>query len=319
MPMTHVTVNRRVTVVMYHYVRDLQRSRFPAIKGLSVERFCRQLDYIQQCYTPISVEQVLRGLESGEDELPPSPILLTFDDGYSDHYAKVFPLLNARGIPGCFFPPAQAILEHRVLDVNKIHFILAAVPDVDILLDQVFSWLQEFRSEHVLETREAYFAAVTEEHRYDTREVTVLKRLLQRKLPAAVRAEIVGRLFARYITSDEAAFACELYMSVDQIACLRDHGMHIGSHGYAHAWLNHLSPDAQAVEIDRSLEFLQKLGVGAGEWTMCYPYGGFNESLLQILRERRCRLGFTVEPRVADLDVDDPLTLPRLDTNDLPS
>lgn len=52
---------------------------------------------------------------------------------------------------------------------------------------------------------------------------------------------------------------------------------------------------------------------------MCYPYGGFNDSLLQILRDRHCRLGFTAEARVADLDVDDSLTLPRVDTNDLPS
>ena len=69
----------------------------------------------------------------------------------------------------------------------------------------------------------------------------MLKRLLQRELPQPVRAEIVRRLFAEHVTSDEAAFACELYMSVEQIACLRRQGMHIGSHGYAHAWLNHLS------------------------------------------------------------------------------
>jgi hypothetical protein len=30
-------------------------------------------------------------------------------------------------------------------------------------------------------------------------------------------------------------------------------------------------------------------------------------------------MGFSVEARVADLDTDDRLTLPRLDTNDLPS
>ncbi len=50
---------RPVTIVMYHYVRDLEHSRFPAIKGLSVERFCRQLDYIQNRYTPIAVENLL--------------------------------------------------------------------------------------------------------------------------------------------------------------------------------------------------------------------------------------------------------------------
>jgi peptidoglycan/xylan/chitin deacetylase (PgdA/CDA1 family) len=146
----------------------------------------------------------------------------------------------------------------------------------------------------------------------------VLKRLLQRELPEPVRAEVVRRLFAEHVTSDETAFACELYMSVEQIDCLQRHGMHIGSHGYSHAWLNHISPEAQAMEVDRSLEFLRKFGVRE-EWTICYPYGGFNETLLEQLRPRHCRLGFTVEARVAQIGVDDPLTLPRLDTNDLPS
>jgi peptidoglycan/xylan/chitin deacetylase (PgdA/CDA1 family) len=304
---------------MYHYVRDLRRSRFPAIKGLSIERFCRQLDFIQSRFTPISIDKLVGALEGEEDDLPPNSIVLTFDDGYSDHFTNVFPLLDARGIQGCFFPPAQAVLEHTVLDVNKIHFVLAAVPDVGALLDEVFFSLDEFRSGHALKTREAYFLATTEEHRYDAREVTVLKRLLQRELPETVRSEIVQRLFAKHVTTDEEAFACELYMSMEQIACLRHHGMHIGSHGYSHAWLNHISPQAQAFEIDRSLGFLQKLGQGNHEWTICYPYGGFNESLLQLLRSRQCRLGFTVEARVADLDVDDRLTLPRIDTNDLPS
>jgi len=95
--------------------------------------------------------------------------------------------------------------------------------------------------------------------------------------------------------------------------------MHIGSHGYSHAWLNHLSPEAQALEIDRSLDFLQILGVSRDDWSICYPYGGFNDSLLDILRARQCRIGFGVEARTANLDVDDRLTLPRLDTNDLPS
>ena len=312
-------MNRPVTIVMYHYVRDLKRSRFPAIKGLSVERFCRQLDYIQARYTPITIEKLLEAVETEDAQLPPNPILLTFDDGYSDHFTNAFPLLDARGIQGCFFPPAKPVLEHTVLDVNKIHFILAAVPNAEALLDEVFFLLPEFQSEHVLKTRKAYLLAATEGHRYDTREVTALKRLLQRELPETVRAEIVRRLFAKHVTADEAAFACELYMSIDQLACLRHHGMHIGSHGYAHAWLNHISLEAQVVEIDRSLDFLQKLGVDKSEWTMCYPYGGFNESLLGILRSRKCRMGFSVEARVADLDVDDRLTLPRVDTNDLPS
>src|SRR5664279_3055636 len=152
-------MNRAVTIVMYHYVRDLEHSRYPAIKGLSTERFRRQLDHIQRLYTPISIEDLLQALSSPHRQLPPNSILLTFDDGYSDHFQNVFPLLDDRGIRGCFFPPAQAVLEHKVLDVNKIHFVLATVPDAGTLLEQILSSLAEFRSEHALKTREAYLQA----------------------------------------------------------------------------------------------------------------------------------------------------------------
>jgi peptidoglycan/xylan/chitin deacetylase (PgdA/CDA1 family) len=312
-------MNRNVTIVMYHYVRDLEHSRFPAIKGLSLSRFRRQLEHIESEYTPVAVEDLFEALEAPATELPENAILLTFDDGYSDHFLNVFPLLDARGIKGCFFPPARAVLEHIVLDVNKIQFVLAAVPDARKLLEEILDILEGFRSQNALRAREEYLASVTEQHRYDVREVTVIKRLLQRELPELIRSEIVCRLFEKYVTSDEAAFASELYMSIDQIDCLRRHGMHIGSHGYSHAWLNHIPQREQSVETDRSLDFLKMVGAGDGNWTMCYPYGGFNDSLLQILRERACRLGFTVEPRVADLNADDRLTLPRIDTNDLPS
>src|SRR5271163_235911 len=157
-------MNRHVTIVMYHYVRDVSRTHFPAIKGLRVDSFCRQLDYIQSRYTPITARDVMEALASRQNDLPPNPLLLTFDDGYSDHFLNVFPILDRRGVPGCFYPPAQAILEHRVLDVNKIQFVLAAVPDVGRLLNEVFDSLIEFRAEHGLKTREAYLCASMEEH-----------------------------------------------------------------------------------------------------------------------------------------------------------
>jgi len=309
---------RTLTIVMYHYVRDLEHSAFPRIKGLSTKRFKRQLEYITSHYSPIAAEDLLQALSTPEKQLPSNAILLTFDDGYSDHFTNVFPLLDARGIKACFFPPAQAVLENTVLDVNKIHFTLAVVPDARVLLEQVFDWLDEFRSEYKLESRDEYLA-VKEEHRYDSHDVVLLKRLLQRELPEAIRKQIVQRLFSKFVTTDEATFARELYMSPDQIDCLRQNGMHIGSHGYAHVWLNRVPPESQVSEIDHSLDFLQTLGVRKDYWSICYPYGGFNESLLNLLRKRNCQLGFTVEPRVADLDVDDRLTLPRIDTNDLPS
>jgi len=312
-------MSRPVTIVMYHYVRELAHSRFPAIKGLSLERFRRQLDHIQANYTPVAVEDLIAALGPGGRDLPPRALLLTFDDAYTDHYVNVLPALLARGIRGCFFPPAQAVLEHVVLDVNKIHFILASAGDPGRLLAEVVALMEDFRADYDLAPARRYLQTAPADHRFDPREVVVIKRLLQRELPPPVRNEIVRRLFAEHVTTDETAFARELYMSADQLAGLRRAGMHVGSHGFSHAWLDRLDPAGQAAEIDRSLAFLDALGASRDSWTICYPYGGYNASLLDLLRARRCRLGFGVTPRVADLDADEPLALPRVDTNDLPS
>ena len=61
-------------------------------------------------------------------------------------------------------------------------------------------------------------------------------------------------------------------------------------------------------------------GVGAptNNWVMCYPYGAYNDTLLRLLRDRGCAIGLTIRVAVANPGTDDPLALPRLDTNDLP-
>ncbi len=62
-------------------------------------------------------------------DLPPHAALLTFDDAYVDHFRNVLPNLQKEGLTGYIFIPARAVLEHQALEVNKIHFILAAVKE----------------------------------------------------------------------------------------------------------------------------------------------------------------------------------------------
>jgi peptidoglycan/xylan/chitin deacetylase (PgdA/CDA1 family) len=309
---------RRLTAVMYHFVRDLPRTRYPEIKGLTVDDFRGQLDYIGRHFNPVGVEDLLSAIRSPEEPLPPRALLLTFDDGYRDHFDNVLPILLESGLSGCFFPPAKAVTEHEVLDVNKIHFILAAEPDKTRILDSLFAMVAEARGEFDLQASEDYERKLAHAGRFDPAEVILIKRLLQRELPEVLRRRITDSLFREYVTEDEAAFSQELYMGVSDLRAMRDAGMWIGSHGYDHYWLDSLDEQAQEREVDRSLTFLQSLGCDLGDWVIGYPYGAFNDSLLGTLRERGCQAGFTTEVRIADLDRDDPLTLPRLDTNDLP-
>ena len=312
------TGQRRVTVVMYHFVRDLRRSRYPAIKGLDIERFAGQLAYIQRHYTVVRMEDVIAAARDPGARLPPRALLLTFDDGYADHYQQVFPLLDRLGLQGSFFPPARAVLERRVLDVNKIHFVLAATSDTARVVAAMDAHLTARRAEHGLaspaELRERYAHA----NRWDDADVIYVKRVLQKGLPDAVRAEITDALFREFVSDDEAAFANELYVSLEQLQCMQRHGMHIGSHAFDHVWLDTLRADEQAKQVRASMDFLRSVGCDMSAWTMCYPYGGYDATLLATLADHGCSLGLTTEVRIADLDADAPLTLPRLDTNDLP-
>ena len=310
--------SRKLTIVMYHFVRELRHSRYPAIKGLDTERFVGQMAYIRKHYTVVRMEDVIAATRDRTVELPPRALLLTFDDGYADHFQNVYPLLDRYRLQGSFFPPARAIQERRVLDVNKIHFVLAAATDVSRLVEALEAHLESSRGEHALEPVAIYRERYAHANRWDTAEVIYIKRMLQKGLPETLRAEIITALFQEFVATDETAFADELYMSLEQLQCMQRHGMHIGSHSYEHAWLDTLDPSAQEREVRASLDFLRGIGADLDHWTMCYPYGAYDASLLSTLKRLGCSVGLTTDVRVADLEVDAALTLPRIDTNDLP-
>ena len=307
-----------LTIVMYHYVRDLANSRYPAIKARTVEEFRGQLDHIGRHYQVVTAAEVAAAAR-GEEALPDNACWLTFDDGYADHYDNVLPLLAARGWQGSFFVPARPVLEGRLLDVNKIHFLLAATGDPDRLVEELRREVEAARERGAeLRTWDDYVAAYMGECHLDTPQVLFVKLMLQMGLPEDVRAPICDALFARFVTADEAAFAAELYMSQDQIRAMAAAGMCIGSHGHGHYWLSTLSRVAQAEDIDRSLEFLGGLGVPLADWVMCYPYGDYDGDTLELVKARGGALGVTTKSGVADLATDSPLELPRVDTIELP-
>ena len=128
--------NSKVTILMYHYVRDLKQSRYPTIKGLDYKDFQGQIEYLKKNYEFITAELLIDSIEN-KSALPENSVLLTFDDAYSDHFEYVFPLLYKNRIQGSFYTPVKAVTEHTVLDVNKIHFILAAENDKSKIIREI--------------------------------------------------------------------------------------------------------------------------------------------------------------------------------------
>lgn len=311
-------MNRRVSIILYHYVRDLKNSRYPGIKGLDTEHFKDQIAYIKNHYTIITMEQLIDSIDN-KTPLPDKSALLTFDDAYIDHFTQVFPVLVKNNIQGSFYPPAKAIEEHIVLDVNKIHHILASGAGNDKIINEIFNLLDQYREEFKLESNKYLYKKFAIPDRFDTADTIFIKRLLQRGLGEKLRKIITNILFERFIGISESAFAHELYMSIDQIKIMRQFGMHIGSHGFDHNWLSDLQKEKQETEIDKSLEFLKLIGANLDNWTMSYPYGSYNADTIHIINKKGCKLALTTNVDIASINPHRRFELPRLDTNDIPT
>ena len=308
-------MNNELTIVMYHYVRPIEGSKFSGIKGLELEGFKRQLDYLTENFNIVSTEQVINATKHSSP-LPNDACWLTFDDGYKDHFTYVMPELLKRNLHGAFFPPRVAIEEDQVLDVNLIHHILSCADDVQQLVSSLNSHCYDQRiSESNIN---AYYEEYAVPNRFDNADTIYVKRMLQHVLPEQLRSSIAEKMFAKFVGLSVAEFSSELYMSVNEVRELVNNGMYVGSHGSMHYWLDKISPEAQENDIKQSLKFLDSVGASTTDWVMCYPYGAYNDSTISLLESFDAALGITAEARVANLKSDNPFKLPRFDTNDFP-
>jgi peptidoglycan/xylan/chitin deacetylase (PgdA/CDA1 family) len=93
---------RNIPVLLYHHLQPLQEAINNGQKNLSVDVkiFEKQMEYLSKHgYSSLTPEQFL----STSADLPAKPVLLTFDDGYSDFYTYAYPILMKYGMRATVF------------------------------------------------------------------------------------------------------------------------------------------------------------------------------------------------------------------------
>ncbi|HEX3014994.1 MAG TPA: polysaccharide deacetylase family protein [Desulfobacteria bacterium] len=88
-----------VPILTYHTIAALSGTDL----GVPPTMFAEQMQYLHDAgYTTISLEQLYAAYH-GESNLPPKPVVLTFDDGYPDNYQIAFPILKKYNFTAAFF------------------------------------------------------------------------------------------------------------------------------------------------------------------------------------------------------------------------
>lgn len=305
-----------LSIISYHYVRPFSERFSDKHKFLELKKFDRQMNILEsQC---LFIDgRFIRNLKFEPPSGEKRAVWLTFDDGYLDHFVHVFPKLLSKKAVGTFFIPTKAIFERKLLDVNKVHILLAlelSIVDLIFQLEELFDAASgsDILQRSFREIRQQY-SVRTLLNDPDTRFV---KFFLQEVLPLNLRKIVLDDLFARYVRRSESAIVDEIYMTPDHVKILFDSGMNIGSHGYVHSRYEYMDIEAQIDDVGKSLADLRSIGIHDAHRIFCYPYGSFNEEIKRVIRGFGCELAVSVVPGVADLDSEglDWFELQRIDT-----
>jgi peptidoglycan/xylan/chitin deacetylase (PgdA/CDA1 family) len=102
---------------VYHIIQDHHSES--VIRTVSPTNFIAQLSMVQQADLPILNPHVL----SGSREHWPSGIILTFDDGTTDHFEVVMPLLKEFGIQALFYISTARLNRDKYLTAEQVRLL----------------------------------------------------------------------------------------------------------------------------------------------------------------------------------------------------
>jgi peptidoglycan/xylan/chitin deacetylase (PgdA/CDA1 family) len=89
-----------VPILLYHWVdTSPSNSRY----YVSPERFEEEMQLLKNWgYTTITLDMLVRSINEGAD-LPPRPMIITFDDGHVNNYTTAFPIMQKYGFTGVIY------------------------------------------------------------------------------------------------------------------------------------------------------------------------------------------------------------------------
>ena len=94
---------KRIPVIMYHSISCVENPKFKQF-AVSPKLFEQHMAYLyRNAYTPITVTQFVSSLAQEVLALPERPVVLTFDDGFTDFFIDALPVLKRYGFSATLY------------------------------------------------------------------------------------------------------------------------------------------------------------------------------------------------------------------------
>ena len=276
-------------VLTYHRIDWLDR-RFdldPSLISATPDQFARQLDWLMQHFSVVSLEAVLDSM-GGETSLPARAVLITFDDAYEDFYLHAFDILRDRGLPASLFVPTA----------------YPDQPDRRFWWDRLYEALLCDHAGSHLETKLGSFDVSNEISRGQT--LRELKKSLK-QLPWTELNDVVDSICMQ----SKAKPLVPAVMSWDQLNEVSDQHVTLVPHTHTHPLLDRISPSEVRNEVELSMQML-KQKTGCSLPAIAYPSGQYSRQVVEQSRKAGCELGFTTNRGINRITHCDPMQLCRI-------
>jgi peptidoglycan/xylan/chitin deacetylase (PgdA/CDA1 family) len=252
----------------YHYVRN----GFGPGPTCSPDRLRQHIVSLQkQGYEILACGEIAARVEARRP-LPAKHATLSFDDCLKDQYTIAYPILQEYGVPGTFFV-ITSVLDGRIPPV--IGFQIACEKlGCERLKDEILPALFD---EYGLWS----YRRLMEEGRFDYSEMKMGERPERRLiaavfghfLPPSLQAELIEKMFDRYIPLTTNDILTERFMSAEELTSMAEAGMEIAAHTVSHPWLNMVGVSEIAHEALDARIRLERTLSGTVE-TFAWTFGG---------------------------------------------
>ncbi|WP_300673005.1 polysaccharide deacetylase family protein [Soonwooa sp.] len=259
----------RDVVIVYHSVSDEKLKHAQHLFPYrSSKAFVKDLDELSKDFDFIDWNTFLERKNTKNKTGKPK-LLLTFDDGYSDFYDVIAPILKQKGIYATNFINPKFIDNKDLMWRCKASLLISEIADDKDFQQQVLGF-KNLKLHPGLSNLKEILLSIKFENQH------LLDEL----------ATFLNIDFKTYLAQNK------VYLTTDELLKLKQDGFGISAHGWDHPLYHELSLDAQLDNTQKALDFLENLGLNSDSFAFPFTDFGIKNEFFEKLSKANPQLQY---------------------------
>ncbi|KKU51526.1 MAG: hypothetical protein A3H69_01990 [Candidatus Sungbacteria bacterium RIFCSPLOWO2_02_FULL_47_9] len=285
--------------ITYHYLREKSSQElFPRILGNKMDDLRRHIIALRERYYILSPEEAfdyMSGKKDFRSRQENLGVLLTFDDGVSDHY-KAAEILAEHNIFALFFIPTCIVADGEPASPNIIHYALAIYG-----IDRFLSFYREALEGIGLsvDAHDIIFKRGVD-NPWDT--IGEIKKVLKYRLNYTDSRKILMHMYRNRMLVDNPDILKFMHLTSRETSDMVKMGHSLGSHTHTHVSV--AATELSQIDYEKEMDFPKRYleeRFKTNVRSISYPYGLKEDCLTAaslLERSGGYEFAFSVEPKV---------------------